>query len=309
MQDKHYLDDWIHVPICQKGDKLYHYTTAEGICGIVENREFVATKSDFLNDKMEFQYAVEVMERLIERYIVNTDLRMQFSAKLKAEIDRIGIISSDHAALDEDEMSFYVVAFSKQNNNSLLWAEFTDFRGYCLEFDYEKIVEGFRHRVFLHGTVIYDEEEQMNGLLESLLSCIHSLVEKGAKDLQGFFEEDAIPSEESLNQLVDAMAVVCSVYTMFFKKSYFAGEEEYRFIFPPLHYEKGQDRPQFRLLDQIFLPYIMVELETEQQELPLQSVMVGAKNNSDIAVRGMKYFLKTQGLDIPVLLSDIPLRY
>lgn len=309
MQDKHYLDDWIHVPICQKGDKLYHYTTAEGICGIVENREFVATKSDFLNDKMEFQYAVEVMERLIERYIVNTDLRMQFSAKLKAEIDRIGIISSDHAALDEDEMSFYVVAFSKQNNNSLLWAEFTDFRGYCLEFDYEKIVEGFRHRVFLHGTVIYDEEEQMNGLLESLLSCIHSLVEKGAKDLQGFFEEDAIPSEESLNQLVDAMAVVCSVYTMFFKKSYFAGEEEYRFIFPPLHYEKGQDRPQFRLLDQIFLPYIMVELEAEQQELPLQSVMVGAKNNSDIAVRGMKYFLKTQGLDIPVLLSDIPLRY
>lgn len=309
MQDKHYLDDWIHVPICQKGDKLYHYTTAEGICGIVENREFVATKSDFLNDKMEFQYAVEVMERLIERYIVNTDLRRQFSAKLKAEIDRIGIISSDHAALDEDEMSFYVVAFSKQNNNSLLWAEFTDFRGYCLEFDYEKIVEGFRHRVFLHGTVIYDEEEQMNGLLESLLSCIHSLVEKGAKDLQGFFEEDAIPSEESLNQLVDAMAVVCSVYTMFFKKSYFAGEEEYRFIFPPLHYEKGQDRPQFRLLDQIFLPYIMVELETEQQELPLQSVMVGAKNNSDIAVRGMKYFLKTQGLDIPVLLSDIPLRY
>ena len=136
----------------------------------------------------------------------------------------------------------------------------------------------------------------MNGLLESLLSCIHSLVEKGAKDLQGFFEEDAIPSEESLNQLVDAMAVVCSVYTMFFKKSYFAGEEEYRFIFPPLHYEKGQDRPQFRLLDQIFLPYIMVELETEQQEIPLQSVMVGAKNNSDIAVRGMKYFLKAQGL-------------
>ena len=190
-------------------------------------------------------------------------------------------------------------AFSKQNNNSLLWAEFTDFRGYCLEFDYEKIVEGFRHRVFLHGTVIYDEEEQMNGLLESLLSCIHSLVEKGAKDLQGFFEEDAIPSEESLNQLVDAMAVVCSVYTMFFKKSYFAGEEEYRFIFPPLHYEKGQDRPQFRLLDQIFLPYIMVELETEQQELPLQSVMVGAKNNSDIAVRGMKYFLKTQGPEKP----------
>ena len=309
MQDRRYLDDWIHVPICQKGDKLYHYTTADGIRGIVENREFMATKSDFLNDKLEFQYAVEVMERLMEKYIVNEDLRVQFSEKLKAEIDRIGIITSANSAVEENEMSFYVVAFSKQQNNSLLWAEFTDFRGYCLEFDYEKIVEGFQHRVFLHGTVIYDEEEQMNGLLESLLSCIHSLVEKGAEDLQGFFEEDAIPSEKSLDQLVDAMAVVCSVYAMFFKKSYFAGEEEYRFIFPPLHRERGEDKPQFRLLDQIFLPYIMVELEAEQADLPLQSVMVGAKNNSDIAVRGMKYFLKTQGLDIPVLLSDIPLRY
>ena len=206
-------------------------------------------------------------------------------------------------------MSFYVVAFSKQNNNSLLWAEFTDFRGYCLEFDYEKIVEGFRHRVFLHGTVIYDEEEQMNGLLESLLSCIHSLVEKGAKDLSGLFRG----GRNSFGGIAESAGrcngggLLC-VYNVFQKKLFCRGGG-ISVHFPPLHYEKGQDRPQFRLLDQIFLPYIMVELETEQQELPLQSVMVGAKNNSDIAVRGMKYFLKTQGLDIPVLLSDIPLRY
>ncbi|MBR5590722.1 MAG: hypothetical protein IKW40_04270, partial [Anaerotignum sp.] len=59
----------------------------------------------------------------------------------------------------------------------------------------------------------------------------------------------------------------------------------------------------------IFLPYIMVEFDREQNGVPLESVMVGAKNNSDIAVRGMKYFLQSQKLDIPVLLSDIPLRY
>ena len=309
MRDTRYMDDWIHVPICQKGEKLYHYTMAEGIRGIVENREFIATKSDFLNDKLEFQYAVEVMERLIEKYIVNPDLQKQFSAKLKAEIERLGIITSPCSAREANEMSFYVVAFSKQQNNSLLWAEFTDFRGYCLEFDYEKIVEGFQERLFLHGTVIYNEEEQMNGLLESLLSCIRNLVNEGAKDLEGFFEEDALPSEKSLDQLVDQMAVVCSVYAMFFKKSFFEGEEEYRFIFPPLKHGQEEDRPKFRLLEQMFLPYIMVKLEGEQADLPLQSVMVGAKNNSDIAVRGMKYFLKTQGIDIPVLLSDIPLRY
>ncbi len=309
MRDAHYMDDWIHIPLCEKGDKLYHYTTAEGIRGIVENGEFVATKSDFLNDKLEFQYAVEVMERLMEKYIVNESLRERFSEKLKAEIARLGIISSAATPVSGEEMSFYVVSFSKQQNNTLLWVEFTDFRGYCLEFDYERIVEGFSHRLFLHGTVIYDEEEQMNALLEGLLSCIRNLAEEGARDLQGFFEEEPLTTEDSLDQLVEIMAVVCSVYAMFFKKSFFAGEEEYRFIFSPLQKGTAETQPRFRLLNQIFLPYIKVKLEGKTGSIPLQSVMVGAKNNSDIAVRGMKYFLKTKGLDIPVLLSDVPLRY
>lgn len=311
MQDTRYMDAWIHVPLCRKGEKLYHYTTAEGVRGIVENREFMATKSDFLNDKLEFQYAVEVMERLTEKYIVNESLRERFFSKLKKEIDRLGIIApvcDDHYCKD-DGLSFYVVAFSKLQNNALLWAEFTDFKGYCLEFDYMKLVEGFQHRVFLHGTVIYDEEEQMNGLLESLLSCIRNLQENGMTDLEGFFEEETEISEASLDKLVAEMAVVVSVYAMFFKKSFFEGEEEYRFIFPPVINELGMAKPDFRLLDQIFLPYIMVEFDRKLEEIPLESVMVGAKNNSDIAVRGVKYFLRSQELEIPVLLSDIPLRY
>ena len=312
MQDTRYMDAWIHVPICKKGEKLYHYTTAEGVRGIVENREFMATKSDFLNDKLEFQYAVEVMEHLTEKYIVHASLRERFFSKLKQEIERLGIITpvcDVGGDCHTEGLSFYVVAFSKLQNNALLWAEFTDFKGYCLEFDYMKLVEGFQHRVFLHGTVIYDEEEQMNGLLESLLSCIRNLQEAGMVDLGGFFEEDAVISDASLKKLAEEMAVVVSVYTMFFKKGFFEGEEEYRFVFPPVINELGMAKPEFRLLDQLFLPYIMVEFDRKQESIPMESVMVGAKNNSDIAVRGMKYFLRSQGLDIPVLLSDIPLRY
>lgn len=312
MQDTRYMDEWIHVPLCKRGEKLYHYTTAEGVRGIVENREFMATKSDFLNDKLEFQYALEVMERLVEKYTVNASLRERFFSGLKEEIDRLGIIAP---ACDTEGdcggtgLSFYVVAFSKLQNNALLWAEFTDFKGYCLEFDYTKLVEGFQHRVFLHGTVIYNEEEQMNGLLESLLSCMRNLQEQGMTDLEGFFEEDVEISDVSLEKLIEEMAVVVSVYAMFFKKSFFEGEQEYRFIFPPVINEQGVAKPAFRLLDQIFLPYIMVEFDRVLKDIPLESVMVGAKNNSDIAVRGMKYFLRSQGLDLPVLLSDIPLRY
>lgn len=94
----------------------------------------------------------------------------------------------------------------------------------------------------------------MNGLLESLLSCIHSLVEKGAKDLQGFFEEDAIPSEESLNQLVDAMAVVCSVYTMFFKKAILQGRRNIGSFFRRCIMRRGRIDRSFACWIRFFFP-------------------------------------------------------
>lgn len=46
---------------------------------------------------------------------------------------------------------------------------------------------------------------------------------KGSKGFAGLFRGGRNSFEESLNQLVDAMAVVCSVYTMFFKKAILQG--------------------------------------------------------------------------------------
>ena len=161
LENARYMDEWIRVPLCGTGDKLYHYTTAEGARGIVQDKKFMATKSDFLNDKLEFQYALEVMEKLVQTYLVNETFAERFFTLVKEEIRRLGIISiEDGEDGPSDRMSFYVVAFSKLQNNALLWAEFTEFHGYCLEFSYEKLVEGFEERAFLHGTVIYDEKEQ-----------------------------------------------------------------------------------------------------------------------------------------------------
>ena len=204
LENARYMDEWIRVPLCGTGDKLYHYTTAEGARGIVQDKKFMATKSDFLNDKLEFQYALEVMEKLVQTYLVNETFAERFFTLVKEEIRRLGIISiEDGEDGPSDRMSFYVVAFSKLQNNALLWAEFTEFHGYCLEFSYEKLVEGFEERAFLHGTVIYDEKEQMTCLLEGLLSCIHGLVREGRTDLDGFFEENAEVSEESLQALAE----------------------------------------------------------------------------------------------------------
>lgn len=306
-----YIDEWIQVPLCNNGEKLYHYTTAEGVQGIVESKQFIATKSDFLNDKMEFLYALEILEKLVDTYIVNRTMGKAFFQMVQEAMDELAIVTPScqtFCSPKQEAMSFYVVAFSKQENSALLWAEFTDFKGYCLGFDYEKLVLGFSNRAFLHGTVIYDEKTQTECLLEALLSCIRRAVQEGRTDLELFFEETGTPKEESLREMARDMALVCSVYAMFFKSEFFAGEEEYRFVFSPLLHEHN-GKPRFRIADQVFLPYIMVQFDGDDMPIPLESVMVGAKNNSDIAIRGVRSFLKGQGLEIPVTLSDIPLRY
>lgn len=304
-----YMDEWIRVPLCNRGEKLYHYTTAEGVQGIVKNKQFIATQRDYLNDKMEFLYAFQVMEALVNTYIVNEALRHRFLNLVEEEMRQLAIaIPSCQVDCTEEVVmqQFYVVAFSKLENSALLWAEFTDFKGYCLGFDYARLVEGFQGRVFLHGTVIYDEKVQTQCLLDALLSCIRGGIDRGLSDLEGFFEEESNPGDDCLLSVAEDMAVVCSIYAMFFKKEFFAGEEEYRFVFSP---SGRAQEAGFRIVEQVFLPYIKVEYDDSSAGLPIESVMVGAKNNTDIAVRGVRAFLREEGLEIPVTLSDIPLRY
>ncbi len=306
MPQKDWAKDRVKIPDCAQSESLYHYTMAEGVHGIVKHREFIATKSDFLNDKLEFLYVEEVLRLTCERYISNDALREQFLSCVNEKIERFFVSDEEEEAL----MSFYVVAFSTQPNSALLWAEFTDFQGYCLEFDHDALEEGFQDSSFLHGRVMYQQEEQIACMLEAMILSIRKKVGEGLTDLEAFFDDSPKIDQQSLEELSEEIAVISAIYGMFFKKECFEGEEEYRYIFSPCsRTEDPEDIMEFRIKDQIFLPYIVVPFGDGDAPVPLKSVMIGAKNNSDIAERGIRYFLRREGLDVPVTVSDIPLRY
>ena len=52
----------------KKGDTLFHYTSAEGLLGILGG-EFWITESQFLNDVTEFHVATDVLMEVLERNI------------------------------------------------------------------------------------------------------------------------------------------------------------------------------------------------------------------------------------------------
>ena len=66
----------------------------------------------------------------------------------------------------------YVISFCTSGDSLLMWSEYSDFMGYCMEFEYGKLKETFQEHcgndcMLFDGKVIYDHDEQTE-LLEDL---------------------------------------------------------------------------------------------------------------------------------------------
>lgn len=300
-----YIDKNIYIPVLSPGDKIYHYTSVAGLKGIV-GKEFWVTEQHFLNDSTEFQIGTEVFVDVLKKHILNEKVLERFETRLREEMNEIYRMGRL-----EEELAFsgeYVISFCLDEDSTLMWSEYSDFMGYCMKFDFQKLLDSFPDRHIFHGKVVYDHEEQ--------LQCIERTFEN---EIFKYPEFAYASSWEDLNHLKDTeiedlvqySSVICDIYNMFFKKSCFAGEYEYRFVFSCGHdggkYRKEELVPlHFRIKDEVLIPYVKKSVSDLDS---LEAVLVGPKNKSDIAVKGLEYFFRNEKLDIEVRKSAMPLRY
>lgn len=304
------MQEWIPIPKCRQGEKIFHYTDLGALKGIVTEQSFWVTKSDFLNDKYEFRYAWKVIKKVCEKLIPNEQNSRLVSGELKQLLGTIDGI------MDNQVLSgWYVLSFSKERDSLLLWNEFAQSQGYCLEFDYSSLLQGVSQGIMLDGYVIYDKIEQKK-LIETTFRHLLSQQEKDRSGLrEKLLSTDQTVSKEELYPFIMEFAVCSFVYSVFFKKECFMDEKEYRFVFWAFHEQEALGRTalitpiRFREKDQTLIPYIEVNYKQEKDKSPMCSITVGPKNNSDLAVKGVQYFLRNERIHIPVYESKIPLRY
>lgn len=98
------------------------------------------------------------------------------------------------------------------------------------------------------------------------------------------------------------MSIICELYSMFFKRSCFKGENEYRFVFAV---DKKQEI-SFRNKNSIVIPYIKKEIESIDF---ITRITIGPTNQIDIATKGIKELLHYYQRDVDVVKSEIPLRF
>lgn len=304
-----YKKDWLPIPQCRAGQRLYHYTDLSALKGIVMEHSFWVTKSDFLNDKYEFYYAFKVIRKVCAKIIPNPQNQKIFMHLLKEHLEVF------HGSMKDQVLSgWYVLSFSRAKDSLLLWTEFSQSQGYCLEFDYKRLAKGIPDEVRLDGYVIYDKKKQQDLVERTLFRILDRKNANRKKLKEKLLSADKPVTSKELHGFMEEFSVCCFVYSMFFKKECFREEREYRFVFWAFHEQGAKDSLpaipiHFREKNQALIPYIVVNYKEEEHNNPICSITAGPKNNSDLAVKGMQYFLRNEKIVIPVRESKIPLRY
>lgn len=295
------LDDVIHIEQMENGH-IYHYTTLNALQGILDNNEFWVTKSDFLNDKSEFQYTYDLFRN---NFLCNVT-ELSFRKKLINKFD--ALINEDNNLLRKPLNGYYIASFSTDSDNLALWSEFSNAMGYNLEIDVEPFILSFDKAIMWHGKVVYDKEKQLLLLKEALEKAMTWRSEYGdVKSLFDFFDNTP---DNIIKCIALDLYAFCTVYAMFFKQPEFSLESEYRVVLSFIHeesdYVKNPEPLFFRPAKETLIPYIKAHCKAIDS---LKSITVGPKNNIDISTAGISMYCRSKGLTIPIHKSHIPLRY
>lgn len=269
---------------------LYHYTKSNGIQGILKDRAFFATKSNFLNDTNEIHYTMQVAREVLEE-LPEEGWREALKREFSEFEEKI------------TNQSFYLTSFSVDPDSITLWSEFGDKTGYNLEFNSGELLEriGSQRKIRYHGFLIYSGTEQRRKLRELLTTKIPETLGASYGEIQEAALAD--PKVELFRKYCRYFHKAVSVYALFFKQEEFAAEQEYRLVFK----EKNPQEILFREKDGFLMPYITVGLG-EGKGL-IRRIRVAPKNHVDLARAGMKMFAEHYGYEVEVCLSRIHLRY
>jgi len=271
-----------------KIDVVYHYTSLEGLKGIVESNCIWLSDYSYLNDSKELLHGIELTKSIVSKMLKNKLYRVAR-----------GIIDSWCKNLDEIEHRVCIASFSSDGDSLSQWRSYGNL---AIGFKSGINMTGFAHET-LQQPVIYCQNKQEK-LTELLLShmCQTYAFDKNAGRLQRI--EDVYHKTEKIIKL-----------TSFYKNLGFKDEAEYRMVYledADLFENMGQPcaPKRFRISANSFIPYVQSnELPGyKHDKLPIHSIVLGP-SASLLLECGLREFLNAHDYEeAQICRSKIPFR-
>lgn len=284
----HYDKNMLYIAQMDEGEKIYHYTTIDALINIVSRKELWVTKWDYLNDMDELTVAEDVCTVVLREENVKSEVIQDVKKYIKENIR--GSALSD---------SYYICSFSRNRDSQLLWSNYSNYDGINIEVDFAKFRENLDLSIMWDGLVNYDLESQKKCLIKTFYDEFIDVDDFG--NIKSLKEINNLQGK-AYELLISHMSIICELYSMFFKRSCFKGEDEYRFV---LTVDKEQ-KISFRNKNSIVIPYIEKKMKNTDF---ITRITIGPTNQIDVAAKGIGELLHYHKRDVEVVKSEMPLRF
>lgn len=275
---------------------LYHYTSIDGVMGILENSEVWATSILHLNDTKEYFEGAAIIDEVFKKKKRNSRKYKNFFMDVEQTIDFF------------TEKDVFVTSFSEHADQLSQWRGYTPQNsGYSIGFD-------FHRNKFSAGNTKWVGE---NGSF-FLVKCIYDDTKKYemAEALADQFKEQWLAEEKTDWKMGKKRIGQASVvFYKFFrtvlasacKNSSFKEEAEWRFVY----ISPSKEKFRFRKGLSSITPFIQIPLHTNSDDEPahISEVVIGPTPDKQLTKSSLERFIETKtALSIPVRLSTIPFR-
>jgi hypothetical protein len=275
--------------------QLFHYTSMQGLLGIINGKQIWATNLAYVNDKSEFIHArdmfITALSKLWEEIEKSEDEKTKHAAKSingylgqpETKTVKISFVKTIIEVLQASKKGYpyYVVSFSEEPDQLSQW------RGYCqntygfsMGFNYSKLKERADKSKFKFSKCIYDPEMQSalvnNFIKEQIEPNFDKLTESTFKDI-------------GVKTVIDIWSILPVL-----KNESFQEEKEWRLIC--FKEDIPKNVIQFRPGKTVLIPYYEFKLADEGEELPIDSITIGPTPNQIDSRVSLRFLLNTTGV-------------
>jgi len=288
---------------------LYHYTSVQGLSGIVEKKKLWATDARYLNDSSEVSYIASIADELLS---IESVIRQH-----QQEDIRVLQVSLDEWRTSQSRLGGVFVSSLSENQNQL-----SQWRGYCppgagvsIGFDSVELHTSLVPRKVVTVKVLYDLDKQKR-IVEGILSYL----------LDGDVP-DAYQGATRTESLQEELHLLLSIAGPVLKHPGFHEEAEWRLIYsekvfsqlfrymsdcePQLFPDPIPSLPvQYRARGTQLVPYVALPLVAHEQDvLDFDSICTGPGTDPVFFEETLKDFLHSKDVAVKRFVpSGIPLR-
>lgn len=284
---------------------LYHYTSLQGLIGIITSRSIWASHCEFLNDSSEFSHALSFAKGYSGNIFMEDDYLVSFGWAMRDALE--------HMIKHE----VFVSSFSEKNDLLSQW------RGYCpqgagvsIGFDKEILDKYCKESWFKLEKCIYDIEEQQTLISEITNECLSQFpmpsLERSdynilSSEEQVEFEikqhenctgkEGRLETEEALNNLSKKI----NEYAPLIKHSSFHEESEWRLVA-----RNPSSDIKYRASKSHIVPFLILPIIQKYPNI-IKQICIGPNPNTYRCKRSIEQLLVNESLKgIEVNISEIP---